>query len=134
MNKLNKVQLRSARTKILHEISVLDTQRCEHCTPDDDERWNKSTSNCECVAAVKIRELGEDLMKLVSERIEVKKKVPTFDFGENTIKTLTVKLYREAKAQGLTDPMISESLGVNKSTVDRWKIHNGISKRRRRKV
>lgn len=137
MHKLNKSQLRSARTKILHQISVLDTQRCDYCIPDDESTWRQPVAHCNCEAAVKVRELGDVLMSLVSERVTAEHvgeeiDIPDFDFRGVTIKTLPVKVYREAKAQGLTDAMIAHGLGTTKRTVDRWKYRMGISKRQRR--
>lgn len=136
MNKLNKSQLRSARTKILHEISILDTQRCEDCIPDDEPTWRQPATHCNCEAAVKVRELGEVLMSLVSERVTAEYvreeiDIPDFDFGGVTIKTLPVKIYWEAKAQRLSDTVIAHGIGTNKRALDRWKIRMGITKRRK---
>lgn len=137
MNKLNKSQLRSARTKILHQISVLDTQRCDYCIPDDESTWRQPVAHCNCDAAIQVRELGDVLMKLVSERVnseDIDKEIPVFDFTGITLKTMTADKYHEIKDAGVTDSELSKNLSTGIWNINQWKRRNGITKRRKADV
>lgn len=116
-------ELRKKRCEILSQIDKLEKRRCEKCTDRLLYGANapKSFYECECEAAVEIRKLGEQLMKLITERMD-----PAEEFLKMQPDELTLEVYQEIKqaefdGKKITDYAIARRYGINPKNFVNWK-------------
>lgn len=122
-------EMRKRRTEILRQIDKLNSQRCAKCDDNAQAGTNKDKSfyECDCDAAVEVRKLGEQLLKLTTPR--------TWEVLLNKVsrtRRLSVSQYIELKRYGVYDEIIFEAAVINKDTFRLWKIENEVDRFNRR--
>ena len=106
------------RIKILQEIEELNKQRCDLCTVP----LNHLEATCECYAAVKVRELGHEMLNLTKPR-----NAHEFELLEKAgIENLTDNIYRLVKAEGLKEVEIAKALKVSPARLYNWRRENSL--------
>lgn len=102
---------RNERIELLREVDELDNSRCKNCVGTV---IRSEEVMCGCRAAVRIREIGEEL----NEKDAV---------GRPRVKLhLTVKSYNAYKNNGKTDAEIRTEVGITRSALTKWKRENGV--------
>lgn len=124
-----KKQLSKARMAILAEIDKLEKSRCKVCQSTSEYSDSKK-SHCKCQVAIKIRELGNQLNKLISERKpdESIPTIPKIDRNHDSFENLTVKLYKKMKAANMNDRAIVKRYGIGSRRLVEWKKFHGLSR------
>lgn len=134
MKTLTKLELRKSRLKVLAEIDRLDKLRCDFCSNEIVGNSYEEKSKCDCSAAVEIRGLGDQLMKLVSKQ-KVKEveldpiaELPPMPNIEGlTINELSVEIYKQLKLWKMTDAQIKRKIRVGNDKFHKWKSDNRLS-------
>lgn len=113
------MSLQIKRLKVLQQIDRQTALLCDKC-----QTMAKSVEdiNCTCDASIKLRELGDRLLQLVSPRkCEGTELLNTL----NSIDELTVKFLKELRRLKITDKRVAAKVGISLSQFDRWKRENG---------
>lgn len=128
MKTLTKLELLKSRLKVLAEIDRLDKKRCDFCSNEIEGNSYEEKSKCGCSAAVEIRGLGDQLMKLVSKRKVNEIELPPMpNVNGLTIDKLTVKMYEQLKSRKMTDTQIMKQLCVGTNKFHKWKSDNRLN-------
>ena len=110
--------MQAERIKILLEIEDLNKLRCGQCTVP----LNHLEATCQCYAAVKVRELGHEMLNLTKPR-----NAHEFDLLEKVgIENLAEGIYRQVKAAGLKEVEIAKALKVSPANLYNWRKRNGL--------
>lgn len=127
--KMELKMLKQARRAILAEIDRLEVERCEKCAGPVGNQSNRSeVANCDCAAAVRIRELGSILSQdnaVIKKEVFKEPAVPVVPPDE----IITVEKYQEMKASGLRDQDIMKAIGWHTAKFYAWKRENKILKK-----
>lgn len=111
--------MKNERIAILSEIDRLNQHRCSNCVIGFS---NSAKATCDCDADIKIRSLGDRLMRLINRReSEILLESLT------DIHKLTVDDYIKLKEAEVPDLDISKSLGVGRKIFARWRRENQIN-------
>lgn len=103
---------RAERLAILKEIEMLNRDRCKDCTVLAIS--NDNNSRCGCPAAVRIRELGNRLMRTTPRAV-------VDETPRITDVELTVEGYKALKGRGIKDRNIAKYFKIGESKLSRWK-------------
>lgn len=110
--------MQAERAKILLEIDELDKQRCDLCAKLGDNHG----AVCECPAAVKVRKLGQEIIKHTNPR-----NIHEFEMlAKVGIENLTEDIYRHVKEEGLKETEIAKALNTKRATLYDWRRDNGL--------
>ena len=116
-------ELRQKRREILAQIDKLEKERCEKCADRLLYGANapKSYYECRCKAAVRIRELGDQLLRFTTKRVDL-----VDEHLKMQPKELTLTLYQEIKkvdfdGKKITDYAIAKHYGINPRNFAGWK-------------
>lgn len=121
------MNIKEKRRKILCQIDEYNTQRCSKCI--EVGAYDAETVNCNCRAAVAIRKLGDELLKLVSPRSdEAENETSVMMEMLNTPEDITPKIYRELKRLKVPDKLIRKKIGLSENRFNIWKSENGLRK------
>lgn len=101
------------RQRILAQISELEKQRCSTCA-----HYNDASTKCDCAAAVKIRELGQQLIDITANK---RKSILAEKLKRIRQDGLTVEGYKELREMDLTNKQIIKALGVSEPKFYEWK-------------
>lgn len=107
---------KNERVRLLLEIDELDNKRCEKCEGIAARIKGIKGIMCDCYAAVRIREIGEEFASINTTRSST----PAL------LKKMTAQEYKKYKKQGLRDSEIAAIYNVTRSGVWRWKRRRGL--------
>lgn len=117
MNEQIMKQEKAKRIQLLHELDILKSQLCESCKkPSSSARSKHETC---CAASVRMREIGEELLKLSKNRRykkEKTKEVKSLSTKKHSIE-ITEDAVNQMREKGMTYTAIANHFGVSLQTL-----------------
>lgn len=107
--------LHHARLELLAELDRLKDELCDNCR----KPVSQAQYTCECSAALRIREIGQELSTLLNERAEVKnvpKEVRKVN-AKNKTSEITEEAVSAMREEGMTYTAIAKHFGVSITTL-----------------
>ena len=114
------------RLSLLQQIDALENKHCKVCV---DKKCNS------CKINEQLRDLGEHLLNETNNRRAFKeiKEIQKQQQKEVKNPVLTVEVYKELKADGMSDRTVMEKFGMNNATFYDWKDENGLVQKYKQK-
>lgn len=110
--------LKQRRRELLIQIDKYSARRCENCRLG---KGNNAKMDCICMASIKIRELGDQLVSLVNKRNWESKLKEIGKKGK-----ITVSDYIDLQIYEVKDDEIAKRLGVPTHIFRNWKKERNI--------
>lgn len=118
---MNLKQLRKAirqkRLDLVYRQAQLTDEFCSPC----EKRTNSMTVCRGCDVFTQLKEIGNELLSISNESQKLRKEQKTMSETK-----LTVEVYKDLKAKGLSNTKIMKQFNMNNSKFYEWKRNNGL--------